>query len=784
MSNISFWTPVSFGELSTTRSQRALEAIDHYFYLGGQVARVQNDDGEVVIEQGNPSCLSSALKVASYCSIVIPLVALILKAGLRNSCQFRVQVIHVEDSVIDDELFLSEGEEGEANPLVDENKRNQAAIVCQKHIRGWLERKRLEQQRQEVRAVPIPVMGKEVPGEGLAEEKGSSILEAPQMRPHGKRRRGKMALEGQENRKPCDQIIDRLRTQQVFGKEMQAKWLDFLERHRNSAVEDLKALEEKFRVLHRQNMLTEWFLFYFSEAKSPELEQLIRQDGSSSCIAKLEALHRECRQLKGKEGILAIQQISKRFIDLLQENKLQDFGVVDKLYVSKIFLSIVDLWHSTIKKDEPTSEVADIANALIQFAEFGSRCVTVGLIEKKYEESIFRIVNSHEFFLEGIKQGRSRNKDEEHRLSKQMPQDLADVHQQLSNAAISCIDKQTLLALLPVRIRSFISFIEAFESFDSGFVNYWNQKQGIIVDFSPERVLVSIHLPLFYVSSRVLILTQRPLDTGIEVQVSFGPESNAYYNSFLRAVRAFGEMLPPAGFQRNGVENSFFVDTRYKETLLSYVIYRLITSNLRSPIPLNELDLLIEQFHNKKIKLLHKTEHEKRQEFYEQTQETQAKIFSWVLEEFKKDHQMPHWISKTGLPAQYQKEFVHYVKINSNWREYVEDTVCSALEENQMDLVKVLFPLMMETSPEKLKQAVCEHSASGKSLPRALRLPTEWKKEFGISLNRRERASEEAFQDSGNSDPEVSDSDEEDDWASKFIPEMQQRLGSAPPHLD
>lgn len=145
---------------------------------------------------------------------------------------------------------------------------------------------------------------------------------------------------------------------------------------------------------------------------------------------------------------------------------------------------------------------------------------------------------------------------------------------------------------------------------------------------------------------------------------------------------------------------------------------------------------------------------------------------------------MPHWISKTGLPAQYQKEFVHYVKINSNWREYVEDTVCSALEENQMDLVKVLFPLMMETSPEKLKQAVCEHSASGKSLPRALRLPTEWKKEFGISLNRRERASEEAFQDSGNSDPEVSDSDEEDDWASKFIPEMQQRLGSAPPHLD
>jgi len=89
---ISFFTPVTFGTVKT-RAEYALEKVDSYFSFGGKRAEVLPDlfekrEKNVRLTERAPSLLISALKVASYCTVVPPLLLLPVKAILRSQMRF------------------------------------------------------------------------------------------------------------------------------------------------------------------------------------------------------------------------------------------------------------------------------------------------------------------------------------------------------------------------------------------------------------------------------------------------------------------------------------------------------------------------------------------------------------------------------------------------------------------------------------------------------------------------------------------------------------------------
>jgi len=103
MTQVKFLTPISYGVQDKSFGKALLEDMDHYFYLGGKKAyvipnRVANEKEVVVLGDSleKPSCISSALKVASYFTIIIPLIVLLAKAILRHVYQFHLSTEKVE----------------------------------------------------------------------------------------------------------------------------------------------------------------------------------------------------------------------------------------------------------------------------------------------------------------------------------------------------------------------------------------------------------------------------------------------------------------------------------------------------------------------------------------------------------------------------------------------------------------------------------------------------------------------------------------------------------------
>lgn len=93
MNKIDFFTPVVFTNSSKSSEQFLLEAVDSYFYLGGKKAEVfpnslKNGTELVYLAEKKSSFWAAALKVASYCTLILPLLALAVKAVLRSKHHF------------------------------------------------------------------------------------------------------------------------------------------------------------------------------------------------------------------------------------------------------------------------------------------------------------------------------------------------------------------------------------------------------------------------------------------------------------------------------------------------------------------------------------------------------------------------------------------------------------------------------------------------------------------------------------------------------------------------
>ena len=97
MSNISFCTPVSFGQQAQTLSQSLLEIADDYFFFGGEKAIVdftKTIEGSFGINlvDANSSWKETALKIISYFTIILPAILFLAKCVLRL-CAYHFHVI-------------------------------------------------------------------------------------------------------------------------------------------------------------------------------------------------------------------------------------------------------------------------------------------------------------------------------------------------------------------------------------------------------------------------------------------------------------------------------------------------------------------------------------------------------------------------------------------------------------------------------------------------------------------------------------------------------------------
>ncbi len=93
MSDINFFTAVSYNN-PKTHGQAFREKVDSYFYLGGRKAKVISIDDKsesVKLVDSQASMLTTALKITSYFTIILPLIMLGLKAALRSSHDYVIQ---------------------------------------------------------------------------------------------------------------------------------------------------------------------------------------------------------------------------------------------------------------------------------------------------------------------------------------------------------------------------------------------------------------------------------------------------------------------------------------------------------------------------------------------------------------------------------------------------------------------------------------------------------------------------------------------------------------------
>jgi len=89
MQNISFFTPVKYSDCPQSYEQSLVEGADDYFFIGGSKAHVTGTSADLraekaVLSEEKSSFILTALKILSYCTIIIPLVMLTIKSILRS----------------------------------------------------------------------------------------------------------------------------------------------------------------------------------------------------------------------------------------------------------------------------------------------------------------------------------------------------------------------------------------------------------------------------------------------------------------------------------------------------------------------------------------------------------------------------------------------------------------------------------------------------------------------------------------------------------------------------
>lgn len=89
--NIPFFTPICFSKPQSIK-ERLIEKVDDYFYLGGKKVEIVRFDKDHLIQnkEGKESLLRTVVKIATYCTVIIPAILLIIKFALRSHYTFSI----------------------------------------------------------------------------------------------------------------------------------------------------------------------------------------------------------------------------------------------------------------------------------------------------------------------------------------------------------------------------------------------------------------------------------------------------------------------------------------------------------------------------------------------------------------------------------------------------------------------------------------------------------------------------------------------------------------------
>lgn len=95
MQKLDFFTPLIYTTSSKPIRSALIETIDSYFYLGGKKAyviqgRTKNGREKVILLESSCSLLEKVRKIASYFTVIVPLLMVIAKAILRLKHSFKV----------------------------------------------------------------------------------------------------------------------------------------------------------------------------------------------------------------------------------------------------------------------------------------------------------------------------------------------------------------------------------------------------------------------------------------------------------------------------------------------------------------------------------------------------------------------------------------------------------------------------------------------------------------------------------------------------------------------
>lgn len=91
MSNVNFFTPISFGNQNKNTYQSLLESVDSYFFLAGKkacVIDIKDPQKRTVLLKKSPSLLATCLKVTTYLTLIIPLLLILTKLLLRSTSTY------------------------------------------------------------------------------------------------------------------------------------------------------------------------------------------------------------------------------------------------------------------------------------------------------------------------------------------------------------------------------------------------------------------------------------------------------------------------------------------------------------------------------------------------------------------------------------------------------------------------------------------------------------------------------------------------------------------------
>lgn len=168
MNKINFPIPVGFPYGSKSKTEFFLEIADDYFYLGGKKAVVipskylQRGRGVNLIEE-KLSPLMTAAKVATYFTLIFPLILFIAKIILRSTHHFYLIPETTplskskDDSISKPPLKSAPVAKETATPLTSlpSERESDAAVKIQKYWRGYLGRKKAKKAKSHVLSYPF-----------------------------------------------------------------------------------------------------------------------------------------------------------------------------------------------------------------------------------------------------------------------------------------------------------------------------------------------------------------------------------------------------------------------------------------------------------------------------------------------------------------------------------------------------------------------------------------------------------------------------------------------------